>query len=783
MLDHVVVDALEVRRGVAVVVGHDLLEHEVGGPDHVLVVLGQGHGHAQIFLDVGGRGEHLALAVPAHGSADGGVDDVAAGFGGGAHGRDKQPVRVVAVVVDDQIGVGLADGGNKLANETRRTHAGHVLEAQDDALGRLGLGHAAGLGGLVKDGLQHAEVMGHVEAPGPGQGDGRLEDDARPRQGDLGKGIHVVDVIKEIKAADDVVVLADHLARQPHEIARLGLVAQHVGGANEQLLHGLGRKLVPLGRLGEGVGHVGHHGHVEVRAAAVFQREKAAVVEIRPDQLILGQPEAVAAVGLGDVAGGGVDEMDLAGVAHHVENGLAVAARIGAFGRAQIGLGHVGREPAQAVVLPAPVLAQLDVGVVAPGRDLGHQPRQAHGLGLVVLVVEQVGVLGDELGVEIPFHEFRVAQDLAMKRDGRFEAADDVLAKRPLHDRNYLGPIAAVGNEQRAGGIVLGGKLIAGRQAGIEPDTLAPGRQVAGDGAGVGGEILFGVLAVDAQLHGVEERTGVHAIKPQLAAKGDVDLLFNQVHAVAAFGDAVLHLQAGVDLDHVRFAVGIDQEFHRGQGIIPGLAHQPLAVVLEALAQFLGHAAPGRRGDLHELLVVALHRTIAFVKGEHVAEAVAGHLDFDVAHAGEELFHEQARIAERGLGHGRSLGKSGFELGLGINFINAPAAAAAFGLEHDGEADLLGDLPGLGDGDRAFGAGHHRDAQAHGQAARLDLVAKALHGFGRGADEKDARFGALAGKFAVFGSKSPARVDGDHAPGLGFLDDAVDVEIGPGIGA
>ena len=178
VLDHVVVDALEVGGGIAVVIGHDLLEHEVGGTDHVLVGLGQGHGHAEVLLDVGRGGEHLALAVPAHGRAERGVHDVAAGRGRRAHGRHEQAIGVVAMVVEDEFGVGLADGRDHGRDEPRRTHAGHVLETQDDALRRLGLGHAAGLGHLVEDGLEHAHIVGDVEALGVGKRDGRLENDA-----------------------------------------------------------------------------------------------------------------------------------------------------------------------------------------------------------------------------------------------------------------------------------------------------------------------------------------------------------------------------------------------------------------------------------------------------------------------------------------------------------------------------------------------------------------------------------------------------------------------------
>ena len=307
VLHHVVVDALEVRGRIAIVIGHDLLEHEVAGADHILVEIGL---EAQLLLHVGGGGEHLALAVPAHAGADGRIDDVRARLGGLAAGRDEQAVGVVAMVVQHEIGILLAQGRDELAHEVRRADSGHVLEAQDDHLLGLPGAHTGHVAHQAQDLLGDVEVMLHGEALGPGHGQRGLEDVARAGQGHLGEGPHVVDMVQEVEAADDVVMLVDHLAGLAHEIGGLGLVAQDVGGADEDLLQRLGGQLVPLGRLGERIGHVGQHGHVEVRPAAVLQREEPAVVEILGDEGILGQAEAVAAVGLRDVASGRVHEMD-----------------------------------------------------------------------------------------------------------------------------------------------------------------------------------------------------------------------------------------------------------------------------------------------------------------------------------------------------------------------------------------------------------------------------------------------------------------------------------------
>lgn len=84
---------------------------------------------------------------------------------------------------------------------------------------------------------------------------------------------------------------ADHFAGQAHEVLGLRAVAEHVGRADQDLLEGLRGELVPFLRLGEGVGHVRHHGDVEVRAAAVLKGEKAAVVQVGPHEAVFGEAE------------------------------------------------------------------------------------------------------------------------------------------------------------------------------------------------------------------------------------------------------------------------------------------------------------------------------------------------------------------------------------------------------------------------------------------------------------------------------------------------------------
>ncbi len=649
--------------------------------------------------------------------------------------------------------------------------------------GHFRLAHSGHVAAHAERGGRHIKIMLHGEAFGPREGNRGLEHHVPAVEGYFGEGTHVVNVVEEVEAADDLVIVADHFSRQPHEIFRLRAVAEHVGGADEDLLERFRGELVPLEGFGEGVGHVGHHGHMEVRPPAVFQREETAVVKIGPDEPIFGQPEAVAAVGLRAVAGGRVREVDAAAVAHVVEERQPVAARIG--GRLLARLGRDGRQDdfltGQARRGVGAVLPKLHMGVVALGRDFRDELGEAFAFRREVGVDHELRRGGDEARIEHARTEGRVLDDLTEEGDGGLHAADHVFGQGAFHDPEHLLPVAAVGDEQGARRVVVRRELVTGGEVGVDTHAGAAGRDVTGDQAGVGGEAVLRVLAVDAHLHGHVRGLGVLFGEAQLRAEGDGDLLFHEVDPVTAFGDAVFHLKAGVDFDEVGLALRRNQKFDGGEGVVAHFAHEHARVLLQTLAQFGRDAGPRRRGDFHELLVVALHGAVAFVEGENVAVLVRDDLNLDVTHGFEVFFHVEARVAEGGLRHGRGLKKGIFQFTFLPNKENAASAAAAFGLEHDGKRDLVHDLTGRGYVHSAFGAGNHGDTQPFGDLADLHLVAEQVHGFGLRADEGDARLFALLRETLVFGGEAPAGMDGDDAALLGLGDDQIKVEIGAGV--
>src|SRR5919198_767319 len=96
--------------------------------------------------------------------------------------------------------------------------------------------------------------------------------------------------------------------------------------------------------------------------------------------------------------------------------------------------------------------------------------------------------------------------------------------------------------------VVHRGDLAAGPDAGVDAHARARGLAVAADPARGGGEVLRGVLGVDAALDRVAAQDDVLLLDRQLLAGGGADALLDDVDARRHLGHAVLDLHARVHL-------------------------------------------------------------------------------------------------------------------------------------------------------------------------------------------------------------------------------------------
>ena len=261
---------------------------------------------------------------------------------------------------------------------------------------------------------------------------------------------------------------------------------------------------------------------------------------------------------------------------------------------------------------------------------------------------EQLRVVLDERGVQPAGPEVRVVEHRLEERDVRGDAADPELGDRPPGPLDRGGEVPAAAGELGQHRVEVRADL--GARVGgaaVEPHARAAGGAVGGDLAGVGTEAVRGVLGGDPAL---ERRAVRH--DPVLAeaevgqglAGRDPQLGLDQVDVGDLLGHRVLDLDPRVHLDEHVAAVGVEQELHGAGVAVADLLREPDRVGAHALAQL--RVEVRRRGDLHDLLVAALHRAVPLVEVDHLALAVGEDLHLDVAGVDHGLLDEHGGVAE-----------------------------------------------------------------------------------------------------------------------------------------
>ena len=309
---------------------------------------------------------------------------------------------------------------------------------------------------------------------------------------------------------------------------------------------------------------------------------------------------------------------------------------------------------------------------------------------------------------------------------------------------------------------------------GLHPDARPPGQHEGPDRAGAGRERL-GMLGVHPALDGMPGEKDVVLLEREGLSGRDPDLRLDDVDAGHRLGDAVLDLNAGIDLHEVEPAVAVHQELERARVHVADGPRRRRDEPADALANVRLEAR--RRGLLDDLLLPALHRALAFAEMHGAAPPVGEDLELDVPGAPEVALEIDAGVAEGrvGLAHGGAerLGQAV----RGLDEPHAPAAAAADRLDEEGIADLRGRprrrrrvLHGLGAGDEA------QARRPHGLAGP-GLVAEQPQDLGGRSDERDAGGGAPLGEVRALRQEAVAGVYGVGAGRLRRGEDGQAVEI------
>ena len=315
--------------------------------------------------------------------------------------------------------------------------------------------------------------------------------------------------------------------------------------------------------------------------------------------------------------------------------------------------------------------------------------------------------------------------------------------------------------------------------AGVDPDARPRGLSVARDRAGGRHEPGCGVLGVDPALDRMAGEAHIGLRPAQRPAAGDPDLLAHEVEPRHHLRHGVLDLKAGVHLEEVVGAVGVEQALDGagvrvadGPGGVDGDGADPLAQL---------RRDGGRGRLLEDLLMAALDRAVALAEVDDVAVEVGEHLHLHVPRPLEIALQVDGVVGEVRLALALRRLERPLELVRRGRRLDPLAAPAGGGLHGHRIADLSrcrASVVQRGDGLRQ--AGHDRDAGGGHRLPSGRLRRHRLHRVGRGPDERQARRRTRPGERGVLGQEPEARVDRLRARPLRGADDRLAAEVALG---
>ena len=163
--------------------------------------------------------------------------------------------------------------------------------------------------------------------------------------------------------------------------------------------------------------------------------------------------------------------------------------------------------------------------------------------------------------------------------------------------------------------------------AGIHADAGTFGPAHVNEPAGGGKKTGRGILRVDPGFDSMLPAVPL-GIEVEALARGDAELLLDEVNAVDHLGHGVLDLQASVHFEEIELAAIVHDELHRAGVPIADLARDRDRGGSHAFTTFF--VGSPSRSLFHDFLVTPLRRTVAIADGHDGAVLVGQHLHLDV---------------------------------------------------------------------------------------------------------------------------------------------------------
>ena len=388
-------------------------------------------------------------------------------------------------------------------------------------------------------------------------------------------------------------------------------------------------------------------------------------------------------------------------------------------------------------------------------------------------------MLRNEAGVHAGVDEVRLAQQCAQEADVGGHAGHGELVERALRTGYRLlegGTTAGHLHQQR---VEVRGNLRTDGRCTVETHARTARRTVLGQRTGIRTETVGRILSSDTALQGRAGDVDVLLLEAQLLegeSRGNLHLGLHDVHARDLLGHGVLDLHARVHLDEDVVTLLIHEELNRAGALVIDVLAELHGVRTDAVTQL--RVQRRGRGDLHDLLVAALHGAVTLIQVHNVALRVRQNLHLNVLRANHRSLKVDVAVTEGGLRLAGCLCAFGLDFRLVLDETHAAAATAGNCLYEDGELKVLGVFRQLVDVRRGLRVLQSRQTRLLGRGDCGSLVAGQVQGLGGGADELNAVFAAGAGQIRTLREEAIAWVNGIRTGLLDGANNLIDIEIG-----
>ena len=310
----------------------------------------------------------------------------------------------------------------------------------------------------------------------------------------------------------------------------------------------------------------------------------------------------------------------------------------------------------------------------------------------------------------------------------------------------------------------------------FEPNSAATGNPQLRDRARTWPEIIRRVFGVNPNLDGTTVTRNVRLSEGKLFPRSDANLLLDQIDSSHLFGDGMLNLNPGVDLDKVKVVVLIDDEFDRAGVVVIDGANEPCGRVADRGAGNIRQIR-GRR-FLDQLLVFPLRRAVTLPEVNDIALLIGDHLHFDVPWIFDIFFEVHASVIKGFFGLLSSPFQSRSEFIVIAGHPHSFAAPASCRLDEHRVADARSKHQGFRLAlNQTVAARHDRDAGSHRHLPGCDFVTELFHAFVWRADEFDFAFAADSSELGILSEEAVSRMNSLRTTNLGCRNDFLDAQI------